>query len=368
MTLSVTIRHRFAGFALDVAFDAPGGVTALIGRSGAGKTTVAHVIAGLMRPDMATITAAGATLADTQAGLWLSPQARRIGYVFQDARLFPHLSVRQNLVYGARRRARLPQAEAELGAVAEMLGIAALLSRRPGALSGGEAQRVAIGRALLSGARMLVLDEPLAALDPARRAEILPHLERLRDQARVPILYVSHAMEEVARLATTVVALDRGRVVAQGAAAAVLSDPVAVPALDPGAAGALIEAVVMGQDADGLTRLAAAGGTVFLPRIDAAPGARLRLRIEAQDVMVSRDRPIGLSALNLIAAEILSIHPGHGPGALLRLRAGEAVILARITQRSVAALGLAPGHRVFAVIKSLALATGNVGTAVPPGP
>ncbi len=259
MTLSVTIRHRFAGFALDVAFDAPGGVTALIGRSGAGKTTVAHVIAGLMRPDMATITAAGATLADTQAGLWLSPQARRIGYVFQDARLFPHLSVRQNLVYGARRRARLPQAEAELGAVAEMLGIAALLSRRPGALSGGEAQRVAIGRALLSGARMLVLDEPLAALDPARRAEILPHLERLRDEARVPILYVSHAMEEVARLATTVVALDRGRVVAQGAAAAVLSDPVAVPALDPGAAGALIEAVVMGQDADGLTRLAAAG-------------------------------------------------------------------------------------------------------------
>jgi len=363
MTLSVAIRHRYPGLSLDVGFDAPEGVTALIGRSGAGKTTVAHVIAGLMRPDSARVTCGGVVLADTGAGTWLSPQARRIGYVFQDARLFPHLSVRQNLLFGARRRGRLRDAEQELPVVCDMLGIAGLLSRRPGALSGGERQRVAIGRALLSGPTMLVLDEPLAALDPARKTEILPHLERLRDEARLPILYVSHAMEEVARLATTVVALDGGRVVAQGAAADVLSDPGAVPALDPGTAGAVIEAVVRAQEADGLTRLAGAGGTLWLPRIAAEPGARVRLRIEAQDVMVSLERPVGLSALNLIAAEIVSIHPGHGPGALLRLRAGDAVLLARITQRSVAALGLAPGSRVHAVIKSLAVASGNIGTA-----
>jgi molybdate transport system ATP-binding protein len=298
----------------------------------------------------------------------LPPQARRIGYVFQDARLFPHLSVRQNLLYGARRRARMPEAEAEFGAVADLLGIGDLLHRRPGALSGGEAQRVAIGRALLSGARLLVLDEPLAALDPARRAEILPHLERLRDGAGVPILYVSHAMEEVARLATTVVALDQGRVVAQGTAADVLSDPVAVPALDPGTAGAVVAATVMAQDPDGLTRLAAAGGLLFLPHVKAPRGAQLRLRIEAQDVMIARDRPKGLSALNLIAAEILSLHPAQSPGALVRLRAGDAVILAAITQRSVAALDLQPGQQVYAVIKSLSVAAGNIGTAQPGPP
>ncbi|WP_284261032.1 molybdenum ABC transporter ATP-binding protein [Roseicyclus amphidinii] len=363
MSLSVEIAHRFPGLTLELGFDAPEGVTALIGRSGAGKTTVANVVAGLMRPDRARVRLGDVTLADTTAGLWLSPQVRRIGYVFQEARLFPHLSVRQNLLYGARRRSRLAEAEGELPGVTELLGIGGLLTRRPGALSGGERQRVAIGRALLSGPRMLLLDEPLAALDPARKAEILPFLERLRDHAGLPILYVSHAMEEVARLATTVVALDAGRVVAQGPASAVLSDPAAVPALDPGAAGAVIEAVVEAQDSDGLTRVAAAGGTLYLPQIAAEPGARLRLRIEAQDVMISRDRPEGLSALNLIAARIISIHPGHGPGALVRLKAGEAVILSRITQRSVAALGLAEGQGVHAVIKSLAMASDNVGTA-----
>ncbi|NKX45986.1 molybdenum ABC transporter ATP-binding protein [Roseicyclus persicicus] len=363
MSLSVEIAHRFEGLALDVAFDAPPGVTALIGRSGAGKTTVANVIAGLMRPDRARIALDGAVLVDTAAGLWPPPQARRVGYVFQEARLFPHLSVRQNLLYGARRRGRLREGQAELGPVTDLLGIAALLARRPGALSGGERQRVAIGRALLSGPRLLLLDEPLAALDPARKSEILPYLERLRDQSRLPILYVSHAMEEVARLATTVVALDAGRVVARGSAAEVLSDPGAVPALDPGTAGAVIEAVVEAQEADGLTRLAGAGGTLYLPRLDAAPGARVRLRIEAQDVLIARDRPAGLSALNLLPAQVLSVHPGRGPGALVRLRAGDAILLARVTQRSVAALGLAPGLPVHAVVKSLAVASGNIGTA-----
>jgi molybdate transport system ATP-binding protein len=363
MTLSVEITHWFPGLTLNIGFDAPEGVTALIGRSGAGKTTVANVVAGLMRPDAARVRLGETVLADTAADVWLSPQARRVGYVFQEARLFPHLSVRQNLLYGARRRGRLPEAAREVPGVTEMLGIGDLLARRPGALSGGERQRVAIGRALLSGPRMLLLDEPLAALDPARKAEILPFLERLRDNAGLPILYVSHAMEEVARLATTVVALDAGRVVAQGPAAAVLSDPAAVPALDPGTAGAVIEAVVEAQEADGLTRVAGAGGTLYLPRLEAARGARLRLRIEAQDVMLSRARPEGLSALNLIEARILSIHPGHGPGALVRLQAGDAVLLSRITQRSVAALELAEGQVVHAVIKSLAMASDNVGTA-----
>ena len=283
MTLSVAIRHRYPGLSLDVGFDAPEGVTALIGRSGAGKTTVAHVIAGLMRPDSARVTCGGVVLADTGAGTWLSPQARRIGYVFQDARLFPHLSVRQNLLFGARRRGRLRDAEQELPVVCDMLGIAGLLSRRPGALSGGERQRVAIGRALLSGPTMLVLDEPLAALDPARKTEILPHLERLRDEARLPILYVSHAMEEVARLATTVVALDGGRSGGPGGRPpeCLLSDPGAGPALDPGTAGGG-ECVGGGRwcarrKADGLdTGWPVGGGTLWLPRIAAEPGARVR--------------------------------------------------------------------------------------------
>lgn len=203
--IEVAVRLRQGEFLLDAAFSASGGVTALFGPSGAGKSTLLDVIAGLRRPEAARIAVAGERLADLDAGLWPPPRRRRIGYVFQDARLFPHLSVRRNLLYGAPGIGRLAE-------VAALLGLEAMLHRRPATLSGGERQRVAIGRALLSEPRLLLMDEPLAAVDGVRRSEILPYIERLRDVVRLPILYVSHNEAEVEQLADAVVHLSNGRV------------------------------------------------------------------------------------------------------------------------------------------------------------
>ena len=357
MSLSVQIKHRFDGFTLDVDFDAGPGVTALFGRSGAGKTTVVNAVAGLLRPDQGQIALDGQALLDTAQGIDLPPPARRIGYVFQDARLFPHLSVRGNLDYGRRfapRDAR-PNA-ARVTEIVDLLGIGALLDRRPGALSGGEKQRVALGRAILSGPRLLLMDEPLAALDAARKAEILPYLERLRDGLGLPILYVSHALPEITRLANTVVLLDAGRVTAAGPAAQVLSDPASGTSLGR-EAGALLEAVVGAQDADGLTRLDTAAGPIWVARPDLAPGAKVRLRIIAQDVMLATEAPQQISALNVLSGIIDSIDAAPDGSVLVRLRMGaDAAILSRITGRSRAALQLEPGMPVYAVLKSVSIA------------
>lgn len=359
MTLEVRLSHRFAGFALDLAFEAGAGVTALFGRSGSGKTTVVNAVAGLLRPDAGRIVADGTVLLDTTRGTDLPPHRRRVGYVFQDARLFPHLTVRQNLLYG-RWFAGLHGA-GEMDRVVDLLGIGPLLARRPGALSGGERQRVALGRAILSRPRLLLMDEPLAALDDARKAEILPYVERLRDDLRLPILYVSHSMAEVARLATTLVLMDAGRVTAAGPAQDILSDPASVPAIGLRAAGAILTARVTGHEADGLTRLACDAGPIWLPRVQAAPGTPIRLRILAQDVMLALTPPVGLSALNVLPATVVDIRTGEGPGALVRIRLGGDTLLARITRRSVAALDLVPGRPVHAVIKAVSVAPENIG-------
>jgi len=360
MTLSVSLTHRFAGFALEVAFDAPVGITALFGRSGSGKTTVVNAVAGLLRPDRGLVSADGVVVLDTARGICMPPHRRRVGYVFQDARLFPHLTVRQNLGYGRWFAPRGPGVAVDR--IVDMLGIGPLLDRRPGALSGGEKQRVALGRAILSNPRLLLMDEPLAALDEARKAEILPYLERLRDDLRLPILYVSHAMAEVARLATTVVLIDAGRVTACGPAADILSDPATAPVLGLREAGAILTARVAGHEADGLSRLDSRAGMLWLPRVAAAPGAQVRVRILAQDVMLATRRPEGISALNILPATVRSLRLGDGPGALVRLQAGDETILARITRRSAATLGLVPGTPVFAVIKAVSVAQENVGS------
>ena len=240
MTLAVRLKHRFADFGLDVAFEAPQGITVLFGRSGAGKTSLVNAVAGLLRPDEALIRLNGETLVDTERGQFVPTYRRRLGMVFQEGRLFPHLSVRQNLLYGRRGRGSGP-AGAGLEAVIEMLDIGPLLARRPATLSGGEKQRVAIGRALLGEPRLILADEPLTALDEARKAEILPYFERLRDEVSVPILYVSHSVAEVARLATTVVALAGGRVSGQGPVADMLGDPAFTPT-GSRAAGAFLPA------------------------------------------------------------------------------------------------------------------------------
>ncbi|MBP9047513.1 MAG: molybdenum ABC transporter ATP-binding protein [Tabrizicola sp.] len=361
MTLSVALQHQFSGFTLDAAFEAPEGVTALFGRSGSGKSTLVNAVAGLLRPDKGRITLDGSVLLDTGLGRMLPPHRRRMGYVFQDGRLFPHLTARQNLAYG---RWFAPKGQgAEMGRIVDLLGIEPLLDRRPGALSGGEKQRVAIGRAILSNPRLLLMDEPLAALDEARKAEILPYLERLRDEVRLPILYVSHSVAEVARLATTVILMEAGRVTASGPATELLADPAIAPAMGLREAGSMILARVAGPEEDGLTRLETGGGPVFLPDVGAAPGGTLRLRILAQDVMLATERPRGISALNVLAATVEEIRLGEGPGAMVRLRLGEEHLLARITRRSVRLLDLRPGTKVFAVLKTVSVGRENVGTA-----
>lgn len=356
MTLEVHLRHGFPGFRLEVDLTLPGGVSCLFGRSGSGKTSIVNVVAGLLRPDAARIVLDGVPLHD------LAPHRREVGYVFQDARLFPHLTVAQNLTYGPRVRRQPPQG---MDRIVDLLGIGALLDRRPATLSGGEKQRVAIGRALLSRPRLLLMDEPLASLDEGRKAEILPYIEALRDETGLPILYVSHSLPEVARLATTIVVIEGGRVAVVGPAAEILSDPAAAPLLGLRDAGAVLTARIVAHEADGLTRLETEAGPLWLPQVAGPPGGVVRIRIAAQDVILSRDRPVGLSALNILAGTVAALHEGQGPGVLVRLSVGSEFLLARLTRRSAQALELAPGVGVHAVLKSVAVAQADVGGAAP---
>ncbi|QFT59153.1 Sulfate/thiosulfate import ATP-binding protein CysA [Sulfitobacter sp. THAF37] len=361
MSLDIHIRHRFADFALDVACKAGPGITALFGRSGAGKSTVINAVAGLLRPDAGHVEIAGARLFHSDAGVFVPPAARRLGVVFQDARLFPHLDTRANLLFGVRYRPA-GATGADFDDVIELLGLSDLLHRAPATLSGGEKQRVALGRALLSHPRMLLMDEPLASLDGPRKQEILPYLERLRDgPLKLPILYVSHAVDEIARLADTLVLLQDGRVRAQGPLYDVLADPAAVPLLGVREAGAVIEAEVMAHADDGLSSLRMDAGTLELPGVQAPVGAQVRLRVLAQDVILSRGRPEGLSSVNVLPVVIDSIHPGDGPGAAIGLRAGRDRLLARVTARAVREMNLAPGMPCFAILKATTVAPGSIG-------
>ncbi|WP_373050317.1 molybdenum ABC transporter ATP-binding protein [Thalassovita aquimarina] len=360
MTLSVSVKHTFEGFTLDADFKAPAGVTALFGSSGSGKSTLVNAMAGLLRPDHGRVEVGDRLLCDTDQGLCLPPHKRRVGYVFQEARLFPHLTVQQNLRYG-RWFAGIRGSDTEERRLVDMLGIGDLLTRRPGALSGGEKQRVAIGRALLSHPLILLMDEPLAALDEARKAEILPYLERLRDETAIPILYVSHSVAEVARLATTVVLLDKGKVLKTGPTEEVMSDPALAPAIGLREAGSVLSAKIVKHHDDGLTELASAGGRLFLPRIGGNPGDRVRVRIHANDVVLSLDPPGRISALNLLPGTVTSIRAGSGPGAMVQMQAGDDQILARVTKRSIAALGLEPGTGCYAIIKSVSVSRADIG-------
>lgn len=350
MSLSVNITQRLGAFDLAASFEAPKGVTVLFGPSGSGKTSVIKAVAGLNRPDAGRIAVEGEVLFDGPTNL--PPHKRRLGYVFQDARLFPHLNVAKNLDYGARFAPALPPAQRDR--VIEMLGLGHLLTRRPVTLSGGEQQRVAIGRALLSNPRMILADEPLAALDAERKAEILPYFEELRDAFDIPILYVSHSAAEVARLATTIVVMEEGRVRRRGPAMDILSDPEVTP-LGVEAAGAMIEAVVIAHHNDGLSELAAGDARLFVGKVPCDPGQKLRVHIAAQDVMLARTKPTGISALNVIPVTLTELRHGEGSGALVKLDAGGPNLLARITQRSVSALDLAPGQQMYAVIKAVSV-------------
>jgi molybdate transport system ATP-binding protein len=353
VSLEVDVRRRLGGFELAADFASAGRLTALFGPSGSGKTTIVNLIAGLARPDTGRIAVDGRTLVDTEARVFVPAHQRRIGYVFQDARLFPHLTVVQNLAYG---RVFTPRAEryADRETVVELLGIATLLQRRPAGLSGGEKQRVAIGRALLASPRLILMDEPLASLDEARKAEILPYIERLRDEAGIPIVYVSHAVGEVARLATDIVVMSAGRAVASGPAAEVLTRLDLLPDGERGETGALLDLTLEAQEEEfGLSVLRSAAGMWRAPRVEAPTGARVRARVRARDVMLAVEPLAGVSALNVFAGVVREVAAGEAADALVTVDCGGDRLLARVTRRSVAVLGLAPGRKVYAVVKAL---------------
>ena len=349
MSLDVDLDHAREGFRLSARFSAAPGLTALFGRSGSGKTTLVDIVGGLIRPDRGKVAVDGQVLVDTESSLFVPKHRRRIGYVFQDSRLFPHLSVRRNLLYGRWFNRQAGGTSADLASVVDLLGIGHLLERRPASLSGGERQRVAIGRALLAHPQVLLMDEPLASLDEARRAEILPYIERLRDEAGVPILYVSHSVAEVARLATTVVILTEGRVTAVGPVADILAQA------DTADGGSVLEATVIRHDeAFQLSVLASAAGELQVPRLSAPVGAPVRAYIRARDVMLSLKPPEEISALNVLAGRVVAISPlANGAQADVRLDCNGAALTARLTAKSVQRLALAPGRPVHAVIKSV---------------
>lgn len=359
MRFDLALQHSFGGFDIDVTLAGGPGVTALFGPSGSGKTTIVKALAGLLRPAQGHATLGNRTL--WGPGRFLPPHKRRIGAVFQDARLFPHLSVAQNVDYGSR-FAPVPPNAATRADTLSLLGLEPLLSRRPATLSGGEAQRVALARALLSAPEMLLMDEPLAALDGPRKDEILPYLERLKRAHEIPILYVTHAVDEIARLADRVVLLDQGRITAQGDVFDILSDPATLPRLGLRDAGAILQATVIAHASDGLTRLDTAAGPLELPGVTAAPGDTIRLHIPASDIILATSRPEALSARNILPVTITEIIPGKGPGAALALQAGSARLIARITARSLQDMQLSAGQRCFAILKASAIARTAIGT------
>lgn len=357
MSLSVSVRQPYGSFRLDAAFESPGGLTALFGPSGCGKTSIVRFIAGLLRPQHGRLALDDSVLVDTAAGRFVSPHRRGIGYVFQEPRLLPHLSVRQNLLYGhwfARHFRRTHGQAIGFERVVELLGIGGLLGRPPGALSGGEAQRVAIGRALLASPRLLLMDEPFASIDEVRKAEILPYIERLRDELQIPIVYVSHALDEVVRLASTLVVLERGKVLAHGPLAGVLSRidlPNLARRLD---AGVVLDAEVVEHDLRWeLTRLRIRAGFLLVPRLALAPGRTVRVWVRARDVSLATETPGATSMLNVLPARVLELAPGEGATMDVRLDCGGDALLARITRLSAERLQLHPGRRLQALIKGV---------------
>ncbi len=341
-------------FVLDARTELPmRGICGIFGRSGAGKTTLLRCLAGLEKPVEGRLNVAGEVWEDTPGGICRAVHERRIGYVFQEPRLFRHLDVSGNLDYAERRR-RGPQA---LGRdrVVELLGLEALMGRRPGTLSGGEAQRVAIGRALLTAPEFVLMDEPLAALDQARREEILPFLDRLHAELSIPIVYVSHNVDEICRLCDFLVVLDGGRAVASGELQSVLVRG-GLPVLSGRDAGSVVEARPEKYDADDdLTLVSFSGGRLWLPGRIAADARRIRLRIRASDVSLCRERPNDTTILNILPSTIRHIESGPNPSVLVHLTLGDDEILARVTRRSVRELNLSVGDVVLAQIKAAAV-------------
>ncbi len=370
--LEMAVSKRLGSFTIDVSLACEtSGIIAFYGRSGAGKTSLVNSLAGLLRPDAGRIAVNGRVLFDAARGIDLAPEKRRLGYVFQEGRLFPHLSVRGNLGYGLK---RAPVGERRIGLdqIVELLGLEPLIERRPQNLSGGEKQRIALGRALLANPQLLLMDEPLAALDQPRKDEILPFIERLRDELGIPIIYVTHAMQEIVRLADTLVLISDGRIAEVGSVEALTSRLDLRPLTGRYEAGAVILARIESHDeAFALTVLSFAGGRLRVPRLDLKPGTEIRVRIRARDVALATTPPKATSILNVFPGVIRDIGEDQGPqvdvlldleGAGPDAKAGGA-LWARITKRSRHDLDLRIGSRVYALIKAVAIDSHSLGRA-----
>jgi molybdate transport system ATP-binding protein len=339
---------------MDMAFEVPTpGVTVLFGPSGAGKSTIIAAAAGLLRPDDCRIVVDGQVLADTASGVWLPPEWRRVGLVFQDARLFPHMSVKTNLRFGMR---RAPAGAVRFDEVVELLGIGALLARRPHTLSGGERQRVAIGRALLAQPHLLLMDEPLASLDAPRKTEILPYLTRLKTALRLPVIYVTHALDEVMQLADAMVLIEAGRVVGSGTLSEIASRA-DLPLAQRDDAGALLLCRVAEHDADrALTRLEGGGAAFWVPLLDSPLGAERRVRIPAREVILAGRAPTSISLHNVVAGTVRGIAPEAGQrSVLVEIALPDGALLSRVTPDAIVRLALERGGPVLGLIKSTSI-------------
>jgi molybdate transport system ATP-binding protein len=355
LMLSVDVQKRRGAFLLDAQFELPTpGIVALFGQSGCGKSTLVELLAGLLEADSGRIALDGTVLLDKALGTHVVAEKRRIGCVFQEARLFPHLRVAANLRYGERRAT--DKAYVDFDAVTELLGLAPLLGRRCHQLSGGERQRVAIARALLSQPRLLLLDEPLASLDSARRDEVLPYLEVLRDQLTIPMVYVSHQFDEVLRLATHLVLIRAGKTLAQGDIGTMSLRPELREIIGPEAVGAILQGQIQHIDAQsGLASVAVGAGTLRVRADGHAAGAKLRVQILARDVIVATREPHSLSVRNMLRGKVTAIARDSGDADLISIDVGGATILARITSAATQELALAPGITAWALVKTVSM-------------
>ena len=355
MSLSVDIRRNLGAFTVDARFDCASGITALFGKSGAGKTSIVQMMSGLIRPQNGRIEIDGNAVFDSAEGINVPPDKRRVGYVFQDARLFPHMNVRRNLEYGRRRRGG-SDASPGFGEVVDVLGIGDLLDRRTYLLSGGERQRVAIGRALLSAPRILLMDEPLASLDAGRKAEIIPFIGRIQSRFRVPVVYVSHSVDEVLQLADTMVLVADGGVAAVGPVEDVMNRPDLVRITGTGDAGTVIPARVADSDpAFGIATLSFAGGEFRVPASGLEPGKRLRLRVRARDVSLALTRPQKVSVMNIFEGTVTSVSNSGRPQTDVSIDVGGTIIWSQITRKSLSELDIVPGRTVYAMVKAVAI-------------
>ena len=358
MALEVSLRNT-APIALDLAFRVePGELLALVGHSGSGKTTALRAIAGLWQPAAGRIAVDGSAWLDTGAGVNLPPHRRRLGLVFQNYALFPHMSAAQNVMAAMARADR-----AETGRLLDLVNLQGLADRLPAQLSGGQQQRVALARALARQPQALLLDEPFSAVDRATRERLYGEIIALRAHLRMPVVLVTHDVNEAQLLAERMMVIEQGRVVREGTTAEVMGDNAALRAMGVREVAAMLPAVLAEQLPDGLTRLDAPGGPLFLPRIEGVLGSRVHVRIMAHEVILSRARPEGLSAQNILAGHVARIVPGAGPAVMVHVAINGHEIIARITRRAAEQLALQPGDGVHAILKSMSIARDHVARA-----